>query len=137
MKLTNKQLRQIIKEELQRVLQEEEPMMSEAAKALAEKIDNMAEYLGVSSDYSSLQLGEEVIDAALNFINQNPADNVFDTSLGYLRPDEIGDFDEDVLGDEENFNDPDMYGRSSVIQFGLEREDHPHFIFALYAGYYS
>ena len=29
MKLTNKQLRQIIKEELQRVLQEEEPMMSE------------------------------------------------------------------------------------------------------------
>lgn len=132
MKLTNKQLRQIIKEELQKVLQE-----GETRESLVQKIDKMAEYLGVSSDYSSLQLGDEVIDAALDFINQNPADNVFDTDIGALEPDEIDDFDEDVLGDEENFNDPDMYGRSSVTQFGLEREDHPHFIFALYAGYYS
>lgn len=137
MKLTNKQLRQIIKEELQRVLQEEEPMMSEDVKALAEKIDNMAEYLGVSSDYSSRVVGEEVIKAAANFISQNEADNVFDTDLGALEPDNVNDFDEDVLGIEDNFNDPDMYGRSSVTQFGLEREDHPHFIFALYAGYYS
>ena len=132
MKLTNKQLRQIIKEELQKVLQE-----GETRESLVQKIDKMAEYLDVSSDYSSLQLGDEVIDAALDFINQNPADNVFDTDIGALEPDEIDDFDEDVLGDEENFNDPDMYGRSSVTQFGLEREDHPHFIFALYAGYYS
>ena len=132
MKLTNKQLRQIIKEELQKILQEQE-----TRESLVQKIDRMADYLGVSSDYSSLQLGEEVIDAALQFINQNEADNVFDTSLGYLHPDEIGDFDEDVLGDEESFNDPDMYGKTSVIQFGLELEDHPHFIFALYAGYYS
>ena len=132
MKLTNKQLRQIIEEELQKVLQE-----GETRESLVQKIDKMAEYLDVSSDYSSLQLGDEVIDAALDFINQNPADNVFDTDIGALDPDEIDDFDEDVLGDEENFNDPDMYGRSSVTQFGLEREDHPHFIFALYAGYYS
>ena len=132
MKLTNKQLRQIIKEELQQVLQE-----GETRESLVQKIDKMAEYLDVSSDYSSLQLGDEVIDAALDFINQNPADNVFDTDMGALEPENINDFDEDVLGDEDNFNDPDMYGRSSVTQFGLEREDHPHFIFALYAGYYS
>jgi len=132
MKLTNKQLIKIIQEELEQVLKEQE-----TKESLVQKIDKMANYLGVSSDYSSLQLGEEVINAALNFINQNPADNVFDTDIRALEPDEIEDFDEDVLGDEENFNDPDMYGRSSVIQFGLEREDHPHFIFALYAGYYS
>ena len=132
MRLTSNHLVKIIQEELKQVLKEQE-----TRESLVQKIDKMADYLGVSSDYSSLQLGEEVIDAALNFINQNPADNVFDTSLGYLRPDEIGDFDEDVLGDEESFNDPDMYSRSSVTQFGLEREDHPHFIFALYAGYYS
>ena len=132
MRLTSNHLVKIIQEELKQVLKEQE-----TRESLVQKVDKMADYLGVSSDYSSLQLGEEVIDVALNFINQNPADNVFDTSLGYLRPDEIGDFDEDVLGDEESFNDPDMYSRSSVTQFGLEREDHPHFIFALYAGYYS
>ena len=136
MKITKQQLRQIIKEELQRVLQEEEPMMSEAAKALAEKIDNMAEYLGVSSNYSSRVVGEEVIKAAANFISQNEADNVFDTDLRALEPDNVNDFDEDVLGIEDNFNDTDMYGKPSVLQFGLELEQHPDFIFALYAGYY-
>ena len=132
MKLTNKLLTKIITEEIQKILQEQE-----TKESLVKKINEMANYLGVTSDYSSLQLGEEVINAALKFINQNPADNVFDTSLEYLKPDEIGDWEDEVLGDEENFNDPDMYGRSSVTQFGLEREDHPHFIFALYAGYYS
>ena len=132
MKLTNKLLSKIITEEIQKILQEQE-----TKESLVKKINEMANYLGVTSDYSSLQLGEEVINAALKFINQNPADNVFDTSLEYLKPDEIGDWEDEVLGDEENFNDPDMYGRSSVTQFGLEREDHPHFIFALYAGYYS
>jgi len=132
MKLTNNLLTKIIQEEMQKILQEQE-----TKESLVKKIDKMANYLGITSDYSSLQLGEEVINAALKFINQNSADNVFDTSLEYLKPDEIGDWEDEVLGDEENFNDPDMYGRSSVTQFGLEREDHPHFIFALYAGYYS
>ena len=113
MKLTNNLLTKIIQEEMQKILQEQE-----TKESLVKKIDKMANYLGITSDYSSLQLGEEVINAALKFINQNSADNVFDTSLEYLKPDEIGDWEDGVLGDEENFNGPDMYGRSSVTQFG-------------------
>ncbi len=122
MRLTSNHLVKIIQEELKQVLKEQE-----TKESLIQKIDEMADYLGVSSDYSSLEVGQEVIEAAASFINENPADNVFDTDLDYLKPDEIGDWEDEVLNDEESYNDPSM---------STNTRSNPEFIFALYAGYY-
>ena len=120
MKLTNKQLRQIIKEELQHVLQEQEPRES-----LVQKINEMAYEFGIEDYYSSKDIEPEVIEAAVSFINQNSVDNVFDPDLEH---DRVDDWEDDVLRNEDAYNDLDMF-----VTSGNNKE----FIFALYAGYYS
>ena len=126
MRLTNKQLRQIIKEELQRVLQEEERNYSPAGKDLADKIDEMAFEFGIEDYYSSKEIEQEVIEKAVEFINNNPVGNVFDSEEAEY--DMVEDWEDDVLKNEDAYEDKSMFVTS---------DSNKEFIFALYSGYYG
>jgi len=128
MKLTNKQLKQIIKEELDKVLNEQIDR-----ETLIKRIDDMASSLGVSSQYSAEKIGDNVINAALEYVSQNSIDNAFDTDFfDGDRADSI----EDIMN-EENFMDLDLAYDSGMPDFGLSSDQHVDFIFAIYSAYYD
>ena len=125
MKITEQELKQIIKEELQRVLQEEERNYSPAGKDLADKIDEMAFEFGIEDYYSSKEIEQEVIEKAVEFINNNPVDNVFDSDVAEY--DMVEDWEDDVLKNEDAYEDLSIFTSS---------DSNKEFIFALYSGYY-
>ena len=126
--MNKQQLKQIIKEELNKVLNEQID-----GQSLIKRINDMASSLGVSSQYSAEKIGEKVISAALEYVSQRSVDDVFDTDE--FDGDDVESL-EDMM-DEENFMDPSLAYSSGMSDFGLSPDQYVDFIFAIYSAYYD